>query len=109
MLPVDESSLRDLRVFVVCRRYGESEPSAREAMHVQRPPVGIERDGPILIGSEDRRTNVAVSLYHLRGGMPEVVAPTDTEDDDLGTKRAHKIHAARSQAAVVWRFQHAQG
>ena len=77
---------------------------AGERANIDRAPIGIERDGTVLIGAEDRRADVAVPLQDWRRGVPEMVRAARAEYRDLRPDRIASISfAVCGLIAASWR------
>lgn len=79
--------------------------SAGKGMDVDRVSIGIEGDGTVLIGAEDRRADVAIPLQDLWRGVAEMVRSAGAEHRDLRLERLQEFRAARRQAAVMRNLQ----
>ena len=97
------------RVFVSWWLYfGYVKGAPGERVNINRVPIGIERDGPVLVGAEDRRADVAIPLQDLWRGVAETVRPAGADHRDVRLERPQEFLAARRQAAVMRNLQHSQ-
>ena len=55
----------------------------------------------ILIGAEDLRPHLPISVEHLGNRVAEVIRPAGADDRNPGRERSHQFRRARCEAPVM--------